>query len=134
VGQCSGRRYASFIQMVTIAASSPLTTPSSTLPRRVAAGTFLSGSVDIMIAGIPQRLACSQGRLCDAYGPDCGAEHGSTCGFGTTRGLGRCQMELAVRLEGDSETLDYVEKNPDEAFPIISEKLGEQGTRSIPRL
>jgi len=35
-----------------------------------------------------------------------------------------------VRLEGVIlKTLDYVEKNPDEAFPIISEKLGEQGTK-----
>jgi NitT/TauT family transport system substrate-binding protein len=126
----AGAEYASFIQMVTIAGLKPTDYTIVDLAQEELPPALLSGSVDIMIAGIPQRLAVLKegyATLMDQTAVPSTVAH---AGFGTTRAWADANMELAVRLEGVIlKTLDYVEKNPDEAFPIISEKLGEQGTK-----
>ena len=82
-----------------------------------------------MIAGIPQRLAVLKegyATLMDQTSVPSTVAH---AGFGTTRAWADANMETAIKIEGVIlKTLDFVEKHPDEAFPIISEKLREQGT------
>ena len=125
----AGAEYASFIQMVTLAGLKPEDYTIVDLAQEELPPALLSGSIDIMIAGIPQRLAVlKEGykTLMDQTSVPSTVAH---AGFGTTRAWADANMDLAIRLEGVIlKTLDYVEKNPDEAFPIISEKLREQGT------
>jgi NitT/TauT family transport system substrate-binding protein len=125
----AGAEYASFIQMVTIAGLKPEDYTIVDLAQEELPPALLSGSIDIMIAGIPQRLAVLKegyATLMDQTSVPSTVAH---AGFGTTRGWADANMDLAIRIEGVIlRTLDYVEKNPNEAFPIISEKLREQGT------
>lgn len=125
----AGAEYVSFIQMVTIAGLKPTDYTIVDLAQEELPPTLLSDSIDIMIAGIPQRLAVlKQGyaTLMDQTSVPSTVGH---AGFGTTRAWADANMDLAVRIEGVIlKTLAYVEKNPDEAFPIISEKLREAGT------
>lgn len=126
----AGAEYASFIQMVTIAGLKPTDYTIVDLAQEELPPALLSGSVDIMIAGIPQRLAVLKegyATLMDQASVPSTVAH---AGFGTTRAWADANMDLAVKIEGVIlKTLDYVEKNPDDAFPIISEKLREQGTK-----
>jgi ABC-type nitrate/sulfonate/bicarbonate transport system substrate-binding protein len=125
----AGAEYASFIQMVTIAGLQPTDYTIVDLAQEELPPALLSGSIDIMIAGIPQRLAVLKegyATLMDQTSVPSTVAH---AGFGTTRAWADENMDLAVKIEGVIlKTLAYVEQNPDEAFPIISEKLREQGT------
>ena len=125
----AGAEYASFIQMVTIADLDPGDFTIVDLAQEELPPALLSGSVDIMIAGIPQRLAVlKQGykTLMDQTAVPSTVAH---AGFGTTRAWADANMDLAIRIEGVIiRTLAFVEQNPDVAFPIIAEKLREAGT------
>jgi ABC-type nitrate/sulfonate/bicarbonate transport system substrate-binding protein len=125
----AGAEYASFIQMVTIAGLQPTDYTIVDLAQEELPPALLSGSIDIMIAGIPQRLAVLKegyATLMDQTSVPSTVAH---AGFGTTRAWADENMDLAVKIEGVIlKTLAYVEQHPDEAFPIISEKLREQGT------
>lgn len=125
----AGAEYASFIEMVTIAELDPSDFTIVDLAQEELPPALLSGSVDIMIAGIPQRLAVlKQGykTLMDQTAVPSTVAH---AGFGTTREWADANMDLAIRIEGVIiRTLAYVEENPDESFAIIAEKLREAGT------
>lgn len=126
----AGAEYVSFIQMLTVAGLKPADYTIVDLAQEELPPALLSGSVDIMIAGIPQRLAVIKegyATLMDQTAVPSTVGH---AGFGTTRAWADHHMDLAVKIEGVIlKTLDYVEKHPDEAFPIIAEKLREQGTK-----
>ena len=125
----AGAEYASFIEMVTIADLDPADFTIVDLAQEELPPALLSGSVDIMIAGIPQRLAVlKQGykTLMDQTAVPSTVAH---AGFGTTREWADANMDLAIRIEGVIiRTLAYVEQNPEESFAIIAEKLREAGT------
>lgn len=90
---------------------------------------LISGSIDVMLSGIPQRLAAvREGYIAmvdQSYFPSM-VNH---AGFGASRKWVDDNFDLAIRIEkAILKTLDYVQNNPDEAFPIISKNLKESGT------
>ena len=125
----AGAEYASFIEMVTIADLDPSEFTIVDLAQEELPPALLSGSIDIMIAGIPQRLAVlKQGykTLMDQTAVPSTVAH---AGFGTMREWADANMDLAIRIEGVIiKTLAFVETNPEESFAIIAEKLREAGT------
>lgn len=126
----AGAEYASFIQMLTVAGLKPSDYTIVDLAQEELPPALLSGSVDIMIAGIPQRLAVIKEGYATLMDQSAVPSTVAHAGFGTTRAWADSHMDLAAKIEGVIlKTLDYVEKHPDEAFPIISEKLREQGTK-----
>jgi NitT/TauT family transport system substrate-binding protein len=91
--------------------------------------TLFSGSIDIMIGGIPQRLvALDNGykTLLDQGAVPSTIAH---CGFAAKREWVDKNPELAARTEGAIlKSLAYIEKHPDDAFPIIADHLKSAGT------
>ncbi len=90
---------------------------------------LLSGSIDIMLSGIPQRLAATK----EGYIPLLVQTHFKSiithAGYSARREWVDENYDVAKRVsKGVFKTLDYIEKNPDEAFPIISRGLKESGT------
>lgn len=124
-----GGEYASFIQMVTVANLKPSDFKIVDLAQEELPPALLSGSIDVMIAGIPQRLAVLRegyATLMDQSSVPSTVVH---CGFASTREFVDKNPDLAARIEaGILKTLKYIEENPDDAFPIISDKLKEAGT------
>ena len=94
---------------------------------------LLAGSLDVMISGIPPRLAAQrQGceSLVDAsYFPNM-VNH---AGFAASRAWVDANFDLAVDIEKVIlKTLDFIEKNPDIGLSIISNKLKESGADVSP--
>lgn len=89
----------------------------------------LSGSIDIMLGGIPQRLTVlKQGfvALVDQTALPSTVVH---AGFGAHRSWIKSHMALAAKIEkAILETLAFIKAHPQEAFPIISSHLREAGT------
>ena len=129
VGLRKSSEYATFIEMLTIAGLDPADYTIIDLAQEELPPALLSGSIDIMMGGIPQRLAVMKegyATLMDQTAVPSTVEH---AGFGTTRAWADEHFDLAVRIEtAILKTLAYIEKNPDESFAIISEKLREAGT------
>lgn len=91
---------------------------------------LLSGSIDIMISGIPQRLAVQKEgyeTLIDQTTLPYTISHN---GFAAKRSWIEENKELSANLlQAIFDTLDYIEKNPDESFPIIVEHMKNVGTK-----
>jgi NitT/TauT family transport system substrate-binding protein len=128
-----GAEYASFIEMVSIAGLQPSDFTIVDLAQEELPPALISGSIDIMISGIPQRLAVLRegyATLMDQTAVPSTVAH---CGFATTRAWADANPELAVKIQRVIlKTLKFVEENPDEAFPIIAAKLKEAGTVVTP--
>jgi NitT/TauT family transport system substrate-binding protein len=129
VGLRRSSEYATFIEMLTIAGLDPADYTIIDLAQEELPPALLSGSIDIMMGGIPQRLAVMKegyATLMDQTAVPSTVEH---AGFGTTRTWADEHFDLAVKIEtAILKTLAYIEKNPEESFAIISEKLREAGT------
>lgn len=94
---------------------------------------LIAGSLDVMISGIPPRLAAQrQGceTLIDAsYFPNM-VNH---AGFAASRAWIDANFDLAVDIQKAMfKTLDFIEKNPDIGLPVISNKLKEAGADVSP--
>lgn len=128
-----GAEYASFIEIVTIAGLSPSDFTIVDLAQEELPPALISGSIDIMISGIPQRLAVIRegyATLMDQTAVPSTVGH---AGFATTRSWADANPELVVKIERVIlKTLAFIEQNPDVAFPIIAEKLREAGTVVTP--
>ena len=129
----AGSEYASFIEMLTIAGLDPADYTIVDLAQEELPPALLSDSIDIMIAGIPQRLAVMKegyATLMDQTAVPSTVGH---AGFATTRVWADENFDLAVKIEKVIlKTLAYIEENPDESFAIIAEKLREAGTSVDP--
>jgi ABC-type nitrate/sulfonate/bicarbonate transport system substrate-binding protein len=124
-----GGEYASFIEMVTIAGLKPSDFTIVDLAQEELPPALLSGSIDIMIAGIPQRLAVLREGYATLMDQSSVPSTVSHAGFASTREFVDKNPDLAARIEaGIMKGLKYIEENPDDAFPIISEKMKEAGT------
>src|SRR5690606_31363711 len=90
---------------------------------------LLSGSIDIMISGIPQRLAVQKegyATLIDQTTLPYTVSHN---GFAARREWVDDNFELSTKLlNALFKTFNYIEENPDESFPIIAEKMKNVGT------
>ena len=121
--------FSAFVEMLNIAG---LTTESYNIVELVQEDlppALFSGSIDIMIAGIPQRLAALRqgyGTLMDqTVVPSTVAQ----AGFAAHRSWVEENFELAKRIQqGIFKTLAFIEDNPEEGFATISAKLLEAGT------
>ena len=129
VGLRKSSEYATFIEMLTVAGLDPADYTIVDLAQEELPPALLSGSIDIMMGGIPQRLAVIKegyATLMDQTAVPSTVEH---AGFGTTRAWADANFETAVKIEtAILKTLAYIEKNPDESFAIIADKLREAGT------
>lgn len=128
-----GAEYASFIEMVSIAGLQPTDFVIVDLAQEELPPALISGSIDIQISGIPQRLAVLRegyATLMDQTAVPSTVAH---AGFATTRAWADANPELVVKIERVIlKTLKFIEENPAEAFPIIAEKLREAGTVVTP--
>lgn len=91
---------------------------------------LLSNSVDVMMAGIPQRLAVldrGYASLMDQTALPSTITH---VAFAAHRDWVEKNPKLSTKIQKVIfKTLDYIEKHPDEAFPIISKKQEEAGSK-----
>jgi NitT/TauT family transport system substrate-binding protein len=128
-----GAEYASFIEMVKIAELQPSDFTIVDLAQEELPPALLAGSVDIMIAGIPQRLAVLKEGYATLLDQSAVPSTVAHAGFAAKRSWVNKNPDLAVRIQKVIfQTLDYIEKNPDECFPIIAEKLAAAGTKVDP--
>ena len=130
VGLRASSEYATFIEILTVAGLNPSDYAIVDLAQEELPAALIAGSIDIMMGGIPQRLAVMKegyATLMDQTAVPSTVEH---AGFATTRAWADQNFDLAVKIETVIlKTLAYIEKNPDESFSIISEKLREAGTQ-----
>jgi ABC-type nitrate/sulfonate/bicarbonate transport system substrate-binding protein len=129
VGLRAASEYATFIQMLTVAGLNPADYAIVDLAQEELPAALIAGSIDVMMGGIPQRLAVIKegyATLMDQTAVPSTVEH---AGFATTRAWADKNFDLAVKIESVIlQTLAYIEKNEDESFKIISDKLREAGT------
>jgi NitT/TauT family transport system substrate-binding protein len=125
-----GGEYATFIGMLDYAGLSENDYQIVDLAQEELPPALVSGSIDGMISGIPQRLAViDEGykTLIDQTALPSTIVH---AGFGAQRKWIDENPELAAKIQKVIfKTLTYIENNPNEAFPIISDKLQEGGTK-----
>lgn len=90
---------------------------------------LLSGSIDIQISGIPQRLAVlnkGMKTLMDQTSLPDTVAHGA---LGAKRSWINANFETAKKIQKVIlKTLAYIKQNPDDSFPIIVENLKKRGT------
>lgn len=124
-----GGEYATFVSMIQESGLNLEDYTIVNLVQEELPPALLSGSIDIMISGIPQRLAVlRQGykTLIDQTTLPYTVSHN---GFAASRAWVDANWDLAVDFERAlMKTMVFIEENPDVAFPIIAEKLREAGT------
>ncbi|WP_066190825.1 ABC transporter substrate-binding protein [Gracilibacillus timonensis] len=90
---------------------------------------LLSESIDVMISGIPQRLAVQKegyATLIDQTTLPYTISHN---GFAAHQSWVENNHDLSLRfLQAIFKTFHYIEENPNEAFPIIVERMKDVGT------
>jgi ABC-type nitrate/sulfonate/bicarbonate transport system substrate-binding protein len=125
----AGNEYATFVGLVRYAGLNLKDYEIVDIDSEDLPPALFSGSIDLAIGGIPQRLAAIREGYEALIGQTAlpgGVHHG---GLGAHRSWLEENPELASKLQGVIiKTLDYIAQNPDEAFPAISEVLKESGT------
>ncbi|MFN8457988.1 MAG: ABC transporter substrate-binding protein [Anaerolineae bacterium] len=125
----AGAEYATFVGMVDFAGLDIKDYEIVDLSQEELPPALISGSIDIMIAGIPQRLAVLKegyATLTDQTALPSTVAH---AGFGAHRQWVDENPELAAKIQKVIyKTLAFIEDNPDEGFEIISRHLKEMGT------
>jgi NitT/TauT family transport system substrate-binding protein len=128
-----GGEYATFVELVSFAGLNVKDFQVVDLAQEELPPALISGSIDAQISGIPQRLAVQREgyeTLIDQRALPSTIVH---AGFGAKRSWVDANPEVAAAIQGVIlKTLDYIEKNPDETFPIISKCLEEGGTTVPP--
>lgn len=125
-----GGEYATFAELVSTAGMQLSEFVIVDLAQEELPPALISGSIDIMISGIPQRLAVGKlgyATLMDQRALPSSIVH---AGFGAKRSWVNKNMKVAQAIQNTIfKTLTYVEKNPSKAFPIISKCLAAGGTK-----
>jgi NitT/TauT family transport system substrate-binding protein len=125
----AGGEYASFVQMLTVAGLKPSDYKIVDLAQEELPPALIAGSVDIMISGIPQRIAMlKQGfaTLMDQTAVPSTVVH---AGFAARRAWVEQNFDTSVKLEKVIlQTLKYCDDNKDECFKIISDNMRREGT------
>lgn len=121
--------FTSFISMLEYAGLDPQEYDIIDMSQEDLPPALMSGSIDIMISGIPQRLAVLNEGYATLIDQTVLPETISHNGFGAHREWIDNNPELAEGLlRAIFNTLNYIEENPDDAFPIIAERMKESGT------
>lgn len=125
-----GGEYATFAELVSVAGLKIDQFQIIDLAQEELPPALIAGSVDIMIAGIPQRLAVSKqgySTLMDQRALPSSIVH---AGFGAKRSWVNSNLRLAKNIQATIfETLTWIEKNPTPSFKTISKCLAEGGTK-----
>ncbi len=125
-----GGEYATFAELVSVAGLKIDQFQIVDLAQEELPPALIAGSVDIMIAGIPQRLAVAKqgySTLMDQRALPSSIVH---AGFGAKRSWVKKNLALAKNIQATIfETLTWIEKNPTPSFKTISKCLAEGGTK-----
>jgi len=128
-----GGEYATFAELVKVAGLNIDQFKIVDLAQEELPPALIAGSIDIMIAGIPQRLAVGKqgfATLMDQRALPSSIVH---AGFGAKRSWVNSNNKLAKNIQSAIfETLTYIEKNPTPSFKTISKCLAEGGTKVDP--
>lgn len=125
----TGSEYASLLEMVKVAGLKIEDYRIIDLSQEELPPALISGSIDIMISGTPQRMAVARQGYISLIDQTALPSTVAHAGYIAKRSWVDANTDTAVRLQrGIIRTLDYIEKNQDEAFPIISAKMRESGT------
>lgn len=90
--------------------------------------TLLSGSIDTMLSGIPQRLASMREGYVTLVDSGDFPQTIFHCGFAAKREWIDNHFDLAIRIQKVIyKTVKYIEDNPDDGLSTISQKLKEGG-------
>jgi NitT/TauT family transport system substrate-binding protein len=125
-----GGEYATFATLVSTAGMQLSDFVIVDLAQEELPPALISGSIDIMISGIPQRLAVGKvgyATLMDQRALPSSIVH---AGFGAKRSWVNKNLKTAKAIQNTIfKTLTYIEKNPAISFPIISKCLAAGGTK-----
>jgi NitT/TauT family transport system substrate-binding protein len=124
-----GGEYATFIEMISYSGLDIKDFKVVNLAQEELPPALISGSIDIMISGIPQRLAVLKEGYATLIDQTTLPSTVAHAGFAAKREWIDANPEIAAKVEkGILKSLAFIEQNPDKAFPIISAKLKEAGT------
>ena len=124
-----GAEYSAFILMLKSANLDPADWQIIDLAQEDMPPALLTGSIDIQISGIPQRLAVLKEGMGTLIDQRAVCESIAHCGFGAKRSWLDANADLAKRLQRVIlRTTAFIKENPDHSFPIIAENLRKQGT------
>ena len=124
-----GAEYSAFILMLEKGGLDPADYEIIDLAQEDMPPALLSGSIDIQISGIPQRLAVLKEGMVTLMDQTAVPETVAHCGFGAKRSWVDENFETAKAIERVIlKTLSFIKRNPDYSFPIIAENLRKQGT------
>ena len=131
--QVPGGQYASLISMANAAGIPFDDFNIVNLTQEDLPPALFSGSLDIMMGGIPQRLAAIRegyATLLDATAWPPSIDH---AGFATRLSWAKANPDIVKRFqEVIFRTQQYILSNPDDAFEIISRHLREMGSTVTP--
>ena len=124
-----GAEYSAFILMLKRAELDPADWEIIDLAQEDMPPALLTGSIDIQISGIPQRLAVLKEGMETLMDQTAVGETIAHCGFAAKRSWLDANNDLAKRLQKVIlRTTAFIKENPDHSFPIIAENLRKQGT------
>ena len=124
-----GAEYATFIGMIKFAGLPAKDFQIVNLSQEDLPPALLSGSIDIMIAGIPQRLAVLKHGYATLTDQTALPSTVAQCGYGAHRSWLNTHRALAAKIQKVIfKTMAFIQEHPDQAFPIISRHLREAGT------
>ena len=128
-----GAEYASFVQMLSVAGLTPSDYKIVDLSQEELPPALIAGSIDIMISGIPQRIAMLKQGYATMMDQSAVPSTIAHAGFAAHRAWVDKNFDTAVKLETViMKTLNYCDHNKDECFAIIAENMRREGTDLTP--
>jgi NitT/TauT family transport system substrate-binding protein len=119
-----------FAAMLRVAGLDPDEFKTVDLPQEDMVPALISGSVDIIIGGIPQRLAAQREGFSELASQDILPTTVLHCGYAAHRSWVDGNHDLALRFQSALyETLAYTEENQEDAFGIIAASMEKAGTK-----
>lgn len=125
----AGAEYATFLGMLTTAGLSANDFTIIDLAAEDMPPALINGSIDIMISGIPQRLAVLEQGFTTLVDQTAVPDTIAHAGFSARRSWVDENPELAQEFEAALlETMAFIRDNPDSSFATISSELKKSGT------
>lgn len=94
---------------------------------------LFSGSIDVMMGGIPQRLTALREGYATLFDTGALPEAAAHAGFGARLDWAKENFDLLVRMQRVIfRTLTYIKDHPTESFEIIARRLKDVGTTVKP--
>lgn len=124
-----GAEYTTFLGMLATAGLSADDFTIINLAAEDMPPALINGSIDLMVSGIPQRLAVQKQGYATLVDQTAVPDTVAHAGFSARREWVDQNPEIAADLQAALlETMAYIQDNPDTSFPIISDTLKQSGT------